>query len=162
MVIAHSNNAWDMRGEAFGDASLYRIGVRAVQVPGVPATSSVAAAEQVVESPVDAVTSGLLAPQADRPQASPSPGTGLDGSQLQVSAAVDPSRWSDNVLRAVRVTGLALAAAVALVATTGFATTARRASSHRRRRALTRVRAAGATRVHTVSPPRERVGVADR
>ncbi len=162
VVIAHSNNAWDMRGEAFGHASLYRIGVRAVQVPGVPATSSVTAAEQVVGPPVDAATSGLLAPQADRPQASPSPGTGLDGSQLQVSAPVDPSRWSDNLLRAVRVTGLALAAAVALVATTGFATTARRASSQRRRRALARVRAAGATRVHTVPPPRERVGVADR
>ena len=100
VVIAHSNNAWDMRGEAFGHASLYRIGVRSVQVPGVPATSSVAAAEQAVESPADAVTSGLLAPQADRPQASPSPETGLDGSQLQVSTAVDPSRWSDNVLRA--------------------------------------------------------------
>ena len=46
VVIAHSNNAWDMRGDAFGDASLYRIGVRAVQVPGVPAPSSVVAAEQ--------------------------------------------------------------------------------------------------------------------
>ena len=66
VVIAHSNNAWDMRGEAFGHASLYRIGVRAVQVPGVPATSSVTAAEQVVGPPVDAATSGLLAPQADR------------------------------------------------------------------------------------------------
>ena len=161
VVIAHSNNAWDIRAEAFGDASLYRIGVRSVQVPGVPATSSGAAAAQVVESPVDAVASGLLAPQAERTRARPSPGTGPDGSQLRVSTAVDPSRWSDNVLRAVHVTGLALAAAVALVRDHGL-------RDHRPARLAAppsarpdqQVRAAGAARVHTVPPPHGRVGVA--
>ena len=51
VVIAHSNNAWDMRDDAFADASLYRIGVRALSVPGVPAPEPAAPIEAERQSP---------------------------------------------------------------------------------------------------------------
>ena len=48
VVVAHSNNAWDMRDDAFADAALYRIGVRALSVPGVPAPEPPAPVEEDV------------------------------------------------------------------------------------------------------------------
>ena len=62
--------------------------------------------------------------------------TELDGSLLETSPLDRSARWSDHVLRALRIAGLGLAATVALAATTGFATTARRAAPTRRRHAL--------------------------
>jgi hypothetical protein len=140
VVIAHSNNAWDMRNDAFADASLYRIGVRALSVPGVPAP------EPAPEPP---------APIEDEV-------TELDGSLLETTSRHGTPRWSDHVLGALRIAGLGLAATVALAATTGFATTARRAAPHRRRHALVRLRTTGATRAHGPLPSRERVGAGDR
>lgn len=60
VVIAQSNNAWNM-GEAFADASLYRIDVRAVDVPGVSAASLVRSPRRqpepdVVRAPARPVT----------------------------------------------------------------------------------------------------------
>ena len=75
-----------------------------------------------------------------------------------MSSLHETARWSDRVLDGLRIAGLGLAATVALAATTGFATTARRAAPHRRRHALVRLRTTGAIRAHRPLPARERVG----
>ena len=162
VVIAHSNNAWDMRNDAFADASLYRIGVRALSVPGVPAPEPAAPIEAEVIAEVGPPAIEIIEHEVARPPQPEPPVTELDGSLLEMSSLHETARWSDRVLDGLRIAGLGLAATVALAATTGFATTARRAAPLRRRHALVRLRTTGAIRAHRPLPARERVGAGDR
>jgi hypothetical protein len=57
-------------------------------------------------------------------------------------------RWNDHLLLGLRIVALVLVSAVAGAAALGFMTSARRVAPSRRRRALARLRAGGATRVH--------------
>ena len=66
VVIAHSNNAWDMEGDAFADAGRYRISVNAVSVPGVPRNRSVRA---LIEA--DQTTRGQVEAPVDEPDVQP-------------------------------------------------------------------------------------------
>ena len=136
VVIAQSNNAWDMPGDAYSDASMYRISVRAVTVPGVPGIST--PEQPPVPVPDDAPAAGT--PAAFAGVREPRPAARV-GASLTLDAA---PRWSDALLRSLRVVGLAVATGVAAAATMGFATSARRSSPVRRRRTLERLRIEGA------------------
>ena len=76
VVIAHSNNAWDMESDAFTDASRYRISVNALSVPGVPRNRSVRAlieADQTTRGQVEATGRGARRETGhDRCRAAPS------------------------------------------------------------------------------------------
>ncbi len=149
LVIAHSNNAWNMHRDAFGNASLYRISVRAVGVPGVPgapdevaeAPASTVATTVATTGPATAATLGTSPVETEQPA--------LTVETVEVLESPDAApRWNDRVLLGLRLVGLGLVTAVAAAATLGFMTSARRMAPTRRRRALARLRADGATRVH--------------
>jgi hypothetical protein len=154
VVIAHSNNAWDM-DNAFDDASLYRISVRAVDVPGVSAASlarspSLSLAEAGPDDAVAPVDTG-----ADEPATEPDATDAVDDlvpAQTAPQPAAEPAASADTgggVDAGAIATGVALvgAAALVLAASTGFAR-ALAASRARRPAALARLRAVGATRRH--------------
>ena len=133
VVIAQSNNAWDMQGDAFADASRYRISVNAVSVPGVPRNRSVRA---LIEA--DQTTRGQVEAPVGEPDVQPV--------TIGASRAVDGP--SDGVLVAGRALVLGLMGLVALAASLGFARSARRIDPGRRHRAVARLRASGPTRSH--------------
>ena len=124
VVIAHSNNAWDMEREAFTDASRYRISVNAVSVPGVPRHRSVRA---LIEA--DQTTRGQVEETVESP----------DVKALTIGAVIRVDGPSDGVLVAGRVLVLGLMGLVALAASLGFARSARRIDPDRRHRAVARL-----------------------
>jgi hypothetical protein len=169
VVIAQSNNAWNME-EAFADASRYRIGVRAVTVPGVSAASlsrepSLALAEAdtafgdasaapsgraaEVEAPeeADAADRADAAAPAAEPAADPS-GARPPNEASPLTATVTGSlRWATVMAWVAGLGALVLAGSLTLGATAGLVR-AVESSRPRRRLALTRLRAVGATRRH--------------
>ena len=76
VVIAQSNNAWDMLGDAFADASLYRVGVRAVDVPGVPRPLRALTSVVRDSRPVEQVRAAVV-PSA----------VGMDGARVVIETA---------------------------------------------------------------------------
>ena len=121
VVIAHSNNAWDMRADAFADASLYRIGVRAVQrarragarrPPPPPSRSSSRRRRRDVQ-PAGRRRFGhgrsvdRRSPSSTARCSRPTP---VDDRRAGATTCCGP----------LRIAGLGLAAAVALAATTGL------------------------------------------
>ena len=148
LVIAHSNNAWNMHRDAFRNASLYRISVRAVSVPGVPgAPDDVAEVPASVTSTTEPATPATLGTSPVTTAETAEPALTVDTVEVLDSLDATP-RWNDRVLLGLRLVGLGLVTAVAAAATLGFMTSARRVAPMRRRRALARLRADGATRVH--------------
>lgn len=148
LVIAQSNNAWDMHGRAFPDASLYRIDVRTVDVPGVlPAAS--ASPTTVADPPA----AGLAA----RPAIVRLTAAEAVAPHVRVLHAATTWSTADPPFPvALRILGLAICAVVAGASAMGFATTFRRRNPARRSHALVRVRSGGATRAHRVVADRER------
>ena len=167
IVIAHSNNAWDM-SDAFADASLYRIGVRAVDVPGVSAASlgrrpdlvlAEDAAEPAVAEPATSVADEEPVDVA-APEASPTPVVISAPVHAPASFDEDGSAWRSAVRTTVRMLLVLVAAGILLVAVAGIVRAAR-PSRGRRRRALDRLRADGVRRTHhhvADERPLERVG----
>ena len=90
VVIAQSNNAWDMDGDSFANASLYRIDVRAVDVPGVPGVPAVEpAAGPVVRPPATPARTAMLDGPTDVGPVAP-PLRSLDASGLVVTPSAPP------------------------------------------------------------------------
>lgn len=165
VVIAHSNNAWNM-DDAFDDASLYRISVRAVTVPGVSAASltrqpDLARAEAVTgtdrrtvgpaprSTEVTAEAPTRAADESSRPETAPDPGrTPAVPAVAGVAGTVDATpAWLAATAAALGVGALVTATVVGVAAAAGVAR-ALSAGASRRRSALTRLRAVGATRRH--------------
>ena len=136
VVIAQSNNAWDMLGDAFADASLYRVGVRAVDVPGVPRPLRALTSVVRDSRPVEQVRAAVV-PSA----------VGMDGARVVIET--DDSA----LLVAGRIIVLGLMGFVAVAASMGLARSARRIDPARRRLAMARLCESGPTRSH--GPPRD-------
>lgn len=150
VVIAQSNNAWDM-AEAFADASRYRIDVRAVDVPGVSAVSldrmptaqpappetttppTTVGAEVAAQVLVAAEEDSVVAP----PAASRAP-------------PADPATWGERILRVGRVVVVSFAGLVAAAALAGLLRTI--AAGRRRRGPTIDRRANGRPRQHGTRP----------
>ena len=128
VVIAHSNNAWDMRGEAFG---------RRLAVPHRRARRAGAGRAGHVVRRRCRAGRRVARRRGRRPGSSHRRRTGhkqsvaRDRARRLAARGVDSGRTrhagATTCCGPCAIAGLALAAAVALVATTGFATTARRA-----------------------------------
>ena len=145
IVVAHSNNAWDMHRDAFRDASRYRISLRAVAVPGVPGAPIEVDDPPATTVPTTEAAAATTIASVPRQWAEP---TYTIGMVEVVDPLHAPPRWNDHLLLGLRIAALALVVAVAGAAALGFMTSARRVAPSRRRRALARLRAGGATRVH--------------
>ena len=138
VVIAQSNNAWDMLGDAFADASLYRVGVRAVDVPGVPRPRrALTAVDRARPSrragPCHAVRSRSRSREDRRRRVRPSP------------------RRTTAILVVGRILVLGLMGFVAVAASLGLARSARRIDPARRHLAMARLRESGPTQPRPAS-----------
>lgn len=154
VVVALSNNAWDMRADAFDDASLYRIDLHNVTVPGVD-IATVAAAEARRAAPD---------PPAAGPDVSSVARQAIDGASRAVDTVkiVDAIRTVDDagdgrdgrdlgdiLFDGVRMIAAVLAAALVGIAMVGFARSSRRVNPQRQRGSLARLRSSGGpTRRH--------------
>lgn len=138
VVVALSNNAW-VWDEAVEQASVYRIGLHALDVPGVNA--AVAAGSPA--APADAAVAGqqvLAEPVGDATAADTTPpaGPGLTGSVQR-----EPPLFA-----AVRTIVLVMSVLTIIAASVGLASMLRRSSRQRRSDALARLRTRGAVRRH--------------
>lgn len=160
VVVAQSNNAWDM-GAAFADASLYRVDVRAIDVPGVSAASlertPAAQLQPVVEEersrarPVGTV-SRAPRQQQEPPARAPQTATAATGASGDDDAGIAG--------RAARVARAVVLGAGALIAAAALLGLVRTVMLERRRRCPHRpsTERNGRTRRHatpTASPARE-------
>jgi hypothetical protein len=155
VVVAHSNNAWDWLGRAMPDASVYRINVSTVAVPGVPGPPLPEPAPSTTAPPEAVALAGAV---EDGAAAADDPGIAapvdVGGPSVSVHAtrrfaASDGSAvWSTLTVLALAAASLLLVAGVA-----GMARTVRSTDPARRRRALLRLRARRSTGPHD-RPPR--------
>ena len=109
IVVAHSNNAWDMT-DAFRDASRYRISLRAVAVPGVPGAPIEVDDPPATTVPTTEPAAATTIASVPRQWAEP---TYTIGMVEVVDPLHAPPRWNDHLLLGLRIAALALVVAVA-------------------------------------------------
>ena len=113
VVVAHSNNAWDMHRDAFRDASRYRISVRAVSIPGVPGAPEVV--DQAPSSTASTTELAAVATIGTSPAESEEPAHTFGTVEALESIDAIP-RWNDQLMLGLRLVAFALVTAVAAAA----------------------------------------------
>ncbi len=143
VVVAQSNNAWDFAGDALEQASLYRISLQALDVPGVKAVAAAPLA-----APTDVPVSGqqvLFEPGED--------GAAADVTTPAVPGSAVSVEREHPLFAAVRTIVLVMSVLTIAAGSVRLASMLRRSSRERRSDALARLRTRGAVRRHCRPTP---------